>query len=47
MSLQVFASFIEFLNMFMNWAFEAVSLYFVEMERLFYNYLRFADLCDK
>lgn len=48
MSLQVLASFIEFLKMFMNCVFEAISIHFVEMmERLFYNYVRFSGLSVK
>lgn len=48
MSLLVFASFIECLNVFMNCIFEATSLYFVEiMKRLFYNYVRFSGLSVK
>ena len=48
MSLWVFASFIEFLNVFMNCIFEAISLYFVEMiERLFYNHVSFSGLSVK
>lgn len=48
MSLQVFASLIEFQNVFMSCVFEAISPHFVEMmERLFYNYVRFSVLSIK